>query len=336
MSEYKTNLCERFEQLYPEEAKAFRLAASDEEVSALQQKFVREAQQRLVEALRSSGVLQEKLEALRDSSETVAEAIGEEVYRTLVNARGDDIETEIVKMFDEVERLKNMGSGDKEILTYAMMNGGLFALGFSMVTDLVTNILAALGLAEAIFTSLEAIGSIGFCAVVDIIVLSIIPIIYFMTKPAACVFLVVNDLEVNLCIESEKVIHGKLNVKTKEIPASMKMSQVVHSVGLWSTQKKNAALYGSHYAVVLNQKKSKYGTIEPDDTTFAISVECPLASGKNSCAVGINESLEAVAKDADDYRKQDVSAQNDTYGIEMHCNSGKGSIAYYICRIFKK
>lgn len=324
----------RLKKWYPDEINAFENAKSDEEIIDLQKKFVSQAKEKLILELQKTNTDSKILSALRSTDETLAAIITEQLYQTLCNARNEQIQTELVKLFDEVERLKNMGSQDIEVLTYAMINGGLVALGIGMATDLILNLLAGLGLGEAIFTALTTLGMSGFGIVVDIVILAIIPIFYFMAKPAACIFVVINDLDTDLVIDSEKVIHGKINVKTTRIPAAYKIKNIVRSGGIWSTQKKDAALYGSEYAVVLKQEKSSSGS-EPDDTKFAIGVECPLASGNNSCAVGINKTVDQIGKEVDDYRRQEVFDDNGTYKMEMRCHSAHGSIAYYVCRIYK-
>ncbi len=326
---------ERFKKLYPQEAQAFENAQSDEELTALKNQFLLDAKQRLIQEIEKTDLKNTvDLEALKGTDETVAVAITESVYKTLINARGDQIETELIKFFDTVERLKDMGTQDAEVLTYAMVNGGIAALGIAMVTDLILNLLQGLGLAEAIFTAVVSLGTTVVGAIVDIIVLCIIPIFYFMAKPAACIFMIINELETNLVIDEEKVVHGKVNVKTREIAASLKIIHTTRSGGIWSTQKKDAALIGTQYGVVLRQAKGISG-VEPDNTKFAVGVECPLASGNNSCAVGINKTASQIADEVDDHRRQSVSVSDGKYGIEMHCNSGSGSLAYYICRIYK-
>lgn len=309
--------------------------ANEEEIFSLQERFVKEAKERLIRELEKANVDQEIKETLQSTDETVAVAITEQLYEVLCKAEGDEIQTEVIKFFDTIERLKDMGTQDEEVLAYAMVTGGLAALGIAMLTDLIVNLLAGLGLAEAVFTAIVSLGTTVVGMVVDIVVLSIIPIFYFMAKPAACVFLIINELESDLEIAEEKVIHGKVNVKTKKISATIKFQHMIRSGGIWSTQKKDAALYGSHYAVVLKQKKSAFGP-EPDSTKFAVGVECPLASGKNSCAVGIDKSASEIGKEVDDHRRQNVSDEKGAYKMEMRCSSGSGSVAYYICRIYKK
>lgn len=330
-----SDIKKRLKKWYPNEINAFENAKSDEEIISLQKKFISEAKRRLTLELQKANMDSKILTMLKNTDETVAIAITEELYQTLYNARGSQIQTELVKLFDTIQRLKDMGSQDEEVLTCAMINGGIAALGISMVTDLILNILAGLGLAEAIFTTLTTLGMSIVGIAVDIIVLAIIPIFYFMAKPAACMFIIINELDTDLVIDSEDVIHGKVNVKTTKIPGAMKISHIIRSGGIWSTQKKDCALYGSQYAVVLKQEKSISGS-EPDSTKFAIGVECPLADGKNSCAVGINKTVAQIGKAVNAKRLQEVSDDNGIYKMEMHCHSASGSLAYYVCRIYKK
>lgn len=324
----------RFEQSYPKQAEMLK-NASEEEVFLLQNRFVKEAKDKLTRELEKADIKQDIKEMLQSTDETVAVGITEQLYEVLCGAQGDEIQTEVIKFFDTIERLKDMGTQDAEMMTYAMVNGGLAALGIAMLTDLIVNLLAGLGLAEAIFTVIVTLGTTVIGMVVDIVVLCIIPIFYFMAKPAACVFLIMNELESDLVIAEEKVIHGKVNVKTKTISAVFKLKHTIRSGGIWSTQKKDGALIGSKYAVVFEQKKSSFGP-EPDSTKFAVGVECPLASRKNSCAVGINKTASEIGNEVDDHRKQYASDENGAYKMEMRCNSGSGSVAYYICRIYKK
>lgn len=326
----------RFKRLYPEYAAALEKAQSDDEISELQQTWIEQRKAQLLKELTAQGkrdLLADGM--LKDTDKTVAVALTETQYETLVNARNGQIQSELVAMFDAVERLKDMGSQDEEVMSYAMMNAGLAALGISMVTALITEILSGMGLATAVFTALSVASMSVVGIAVDLVVLAVIPIIYFMTKPAACIFMVINELQTDLVIQDEDVVHGKVNVKTERIPGSIKLKSVMRSGGIWSTQKRDAALIGTQYGVRLAQKKGQLGE-EPDDTTFAIGVECPLADGHNSCAVAINQSARDIARAVDAHRRQDVSCDDGKYGMEMHCNSGSGSLAYYVCRIFKK
>ena len=326
----------RFKKLYPEHAAELEKAQSDEEIHALQQKWIQDRKDALIHELTVQGkrnLLDERM--LNDTDKTVTVTLTEDNYRKLINARGGEIQNELVAMFDGVERLKDMGSQDPEVVTYAMVNAGLAALGISMATALIAELLSGLGLATAIFTALSAASFSVVGAVIDIIVLAVIPIIYFMVKPAACIFAVVNELQTDLVIQDESIVHGKVNVRTETIPGALKLTQFICSAGIWSTQKRDAALIGTQYGVRLKQVKGIQG-IEPDGTTFSIGVECPLASGSNSCAVAIDKSANDIAKEADAHLKQDISCDNGKYGMEMHCNSGSGSLAYYVCRIFRK
>lgn len=172
----------RLKKWYPDEINAFENAKSDEEIIDLQKKFVSQAKEKLILELQKTNTDSKILSALRSTDETLAAIITEQLYQTLCNARNEQIQTELVKLFDEVERLKNMGSQDIEVLTYAMINGGLVALGIGMATDLILNLLAGLGLGEAIFTALTTLGMSGFGIMVDIVILAIIPIFYFSVK----------------------------------------------------------------------------------------------------------------------------------------------------------
>ena len=276
----------RFKKLYPEYAAALEKAQSDEEIYTLQQKWIQERKDALIHELNEHGKKLLNEEMLKDTDKTVAVTLTEEAYHKLANARGGEIQSELVAMFDGVQRLKDMGSQDAEVITYAMMNAGLAALGISMATALITELLSGLGLATAIFTALSVASFSVVGTVVDIIVLAVIPIIYFMTKPAACIFAVINELQTDLVIQDEAIVHGKVNVRTESIPGSLKLTQFICSAGIWSTQKRDAALIGTQYGMRLAQKKGIQG-VEPDGTTFSIGVECPLASGSNSCAVAI-------------------------------------------------
>lgn len=331
------SILERFRQHYPREYDAFSKADSDEAIMELQERFLSESKEKLKQLICQSGLDEKRKQIiLQDDSETVAVVIRESLYSQLTNARGDEIQTQLVELFDGIERLKDMGNQDTEVMAYALSNAGLAALGFAMSVQLIIDVMVGMGVDSAVVAALETISLVAVGVVIDLIVLSIIPILYFMSKPAACIFVVINNLDVNLEIQEEDIIHGKVNVRTKCIPAARTIKSTIRSGGIWSSQKKDAALIGTQYGVTLKQTKGEIETAEPDDTIFAIGVECPLADGDNSCAVGINKTASAIGEEVDKHRKQEVMEQNDTYKIEMWCNSGSGSVAYYICRITKK
>lgn len=336
---YSKNILVRFQELYPREYEAFSGADSEAEIMILQERFLRERKQKLMSCLtenRLSADRKNDINILQDANETVAVILHEELYNQLINAKGSEIEKLLVEMFDGVERLKDMGSQDAESMAYAMSNAGLAALGIAMCTQLIADIMVGMNLNAAMVAALASVslGTVGI--VIDIIVLAIIPIFYFMSKPAACIFAVINDLDVDLEINEEAVIHGKLNVKTKIIPAAAASKSILRSAGIWSTQKTDAALIGTQYGVNFVQKKGKFSGTEPDDTVFSVGVECPLASGLNSCAVGFDKSAENIGKEANAKQKQEVAEENKNYKIEMRCHNAHGSIAYYICRISRK
>lgn len=332
-------ILDRFKKFYPKEYELFSCADSEQKVMMLQEQFISERKQRLIGYLEAKGLNADessKAGMLKDDNETVAVTLQENLYNRLVNARDAEIQTLLVEMFDGVERLKDMGSQDNEVLAYAMSNAGLAALGISMCVQLIAEIIVGLELNAAMVAALASVslGVVGI--VIDIVVLAIIPIFYFMSKPAACIFMVINDLDVDLVIKEEAVIHGKLNVKTKRIPAAAKFLSTLRSGGIWSTQKKDAALIGTQYGVKLSQEKGTFSQTEPDDTTFSVGVECPLASGLNSCAVGFGKSAEEIGKEADSNQAQESTADNGKYKIVMRCHNPHGSVAYYICRISRK
>lgn len=319
----------RFEKLFPEYHKELIRAGTDAEIEMLRQKYLGEQRSQLRELLKGN-VAGFKSEALGATDETCAVTIEKDLYDALIRASDGQIETELVKIFDGVERLKDLGSKDAAVVTYALTNVGLASLGFAASAFCIEEVLAGMGVIDAAFLAMSTIGASVAVGIATLVIVAIlIPIIYFVAKPAACIFIVVNELSEALEYVEECNYHGKRLVMTRDIPASARLgSTVLMSGGIWSTSKRDGALYGTQYGVTLRRK-------DKDDIKFNIGVECPLASGSNCCAVGFNKSAEDIAKTADSGGKQKDEQTQSGYAMEIKCNSGSGSVAYYIARIYK-
>lgn len=82
----------RFKKLYPEYAAELEKAQSDEEIHALQQKWMQERKDALIHELTVQGkrnLLDERM--LNDTDKTVTVTLTEDNYRKLINARGGEI-----------------------------------------------------------------------------------------------------------------------------------------------------------------------------------------------------------------------------------------------------
>lgn len=108
---------------------------------------------------------------------------------------------------------------------------------------------------------------------------------------------------------------------------------VVPGVGIYPTggliacKKNTASLVGSQYGFVM-----QYG-----DINLGYGVESPLTGmfADNNCYCAFESSAQQLAEDTAKFSKQYSEATQGDVKLSIRCNSGSGSIAYYIARAYK-
>jgi hypothetical protein len=195
--------------------------------------------------------------------------------------------------------------------------------------------------AGATAAAVAGVACSGGGAVVLIVVLVLlavlVPLIIFMCLEAACVMLVVNDIadpgldytKYRLSNSSSHNIHGKETGYTPEILSSIvipegNVTHVFSTGGFYTTEKRDAALYGTNYGVKFD--------IADANASVAFGVECPL-NGDNNCYCGFNISAETAAARVNN--NMSCEASYDSFKAKITMASRSGRTAYYIARVYK-
>ncbi|MGN4128153.1 hypothetical protein ACMGD3_24570 [Lysinibacillus sphaericus] len=315
-----------FRSLFPDYATKLEKASSQEEINKLQAIFIEERKQALADALGKD------ISELVASDQTAAIPLKKETYEILINATGDDIKRQLHVIIDGLERLKGMEKDDAGLVTAQILLSGVLGIGSLAISEVVIKLAA--GAAEAV-AALAGVTTATVGVVVAIaalvIVAIIIPIIYFMTKPANAIVLLINELDKPLVFVDDHNIHGKPMLMTTPIPEGIEIPGVAKYpvAGLIAAEKRDKALVGTQYGFTM-----QYGST---GTKFSFGVECPLTSlsTDNNCYCAIDESAKTVAERTSDKNKQFWEAEKDGVKLSIRCNSGSGSIAYYVARAYR-
>ncbi|UCX04566.1 hypothetical protein [Shewanella glacialimarina] len=324
MSTSLHSLKSSFRSVYPEYAKLLDSAKSQAEIKKLQSQFLKEAQYNLAKALNKTP------EQLLAADQTAPIALTQKQYENLINATGNVIEQQLHVILDGTSRLKSMEKDDPATVTAQIVISGLVALGGIAYKAAGTELVAGAVEAAAAYAGVEVATVGAVCAIAAIVIVAIlIPIIYFMEKPANCIVLLINELDDELAFKSDANVHGKPMLMTTPIPQAVVIPGVrtVATAGFIATEKREDALVGTQYGFTFSYKNI--------DLTFG--VECPLTGiyVDNNCYCGIGISPNDAAEKTDSTNKQSYTTSKDGITLSITCNSGSGSIAYYVARAYK-
>ncbi|KZK78130.1 hypothetical protein PsW64_03768 [Pseudovibrio sp. W64] len=269
-----------------------------------------------------------------------------------INSNGDKIRVQVQKYLDDVERLSKMEDDDAIEISMAII--GISAAAVGVIAGITVFVQLIRGVGYLTFSIvLAGVLSAGAAIVVAIaafiVLMLIFPFLYFMNKPAVCIVALINELpgldfdsdltglKNTLTFSDNYNIHGKPTLITKEIPGALFTDQGPYAyIGLFATSKRDKALIGPQYGFTLELPYSKdLHKDEVKSMTAAFGAGCPLALGKNNCYCDFDISAEKAAKNANKHSNQTWYAENDGVSLSIKCNSGSGSIAYYIARVYK-
>ena len=323
-------LKKRFQKSFPREAKLLSQAKSQDEIDALHQQFIEEHKQQFIIQLKKSGVSDEDIGTMSHKPDiTDPIALTSEMYETLINAKGDTIENKIHVLLDGLERMKKMKGLNAGLVTAIITLAGLIGARLATNSVVFDALVSGDGEIAAALIGVSIDVALTVAAVLYLVVLLLIPIIYFALKPANCVVILINELDKDLVFKEGHGVHGRLVFKTTTIPASVVNpdGQRYAAAGFFATKKDASTFYGSQYGFVM-----KYGSFD-----LAFGVENPLTSlyKHNNCWCEINTSAKDIAEKTDKHNKQFSSNTNGDITISIRCNSGSGSTSYYIARAYK-
>jgi hypothetical protein len=324
MSESLHSLKTSFREVYPEYAKLLDSARSQKEVEKLREQFLLEARQNL------ANVLGKDVSELSGTDETAPVALTKKQYELLINATGDTIEQQLHVILDGTSRLKKMEKDDAATVTAQIVLSGLVGLGAVAVKAAQSELVAGAVEAAAAYAGVEA-ATVGLvCAIATVVIVAVlIPIIYFMEKPANCIVLLINDLDDDLTFKGDHNVHGKPMLMTTPIPPAVVIPNhgKVSTAGFIATEKRENALVGTQYGFTF-----LYG-----DTSLSFGVDCPLTGiyVDNNCYCGVGIDAKTAAENTDSENKTSYEASGEGVSLSIRCNSGSGSIAYYVARAYK-
>lgn len=319
-----------FRELFPDYARELDKATSNEEIEALRVKFVR------AEAEKLRGTLDDALVDQISGGGGVEYALTPTQYSNLKSATGDTIKVELQTLINSLKVIKSIKSPTAEDVASQMIAAGVGAMA-SGIGAFFTSLSSGAAGAVATLAGVEAVSVAGIVGIVAVVIVAaLIPIIYFMQKPAACFVLVINEITTSgqLSLGTPYNVHGKNVQSTPNITNAMDFGDGhIHvTCGFMVTSKHDNALVGTQNGYVYSYKH------DTTTTDFAIGVECPLTGiyVDNNCWCEIGASAETAAKQTDSNNQQSWTSSNSDYEMSIVCNSGSGSIAYYIARIGPK
>ena len=315
-----------FTRLFPDYAAKFEAAKTQEEVLRIQDEFMSVQQEKLRVALG-----REKKQGEAEFSIPIT--VSPEELEKLINAEGFEIEKQVQYLLDGLERISGMEGEDEEKIAAQMLNFGALAISLlsgDVIGDLLAKIAVITGevLTAVTVIGLAVVGAsvVVICAAIAVIAI-VIPILYYMFKPAMCIMFLINKLDQNLVFKDSYNVHGKPSLITDEIGSAVEKNsgETFASGGLFITSKRSKALIGTQFGMTMS-----YGDM---DLNFGMG--CPLASGKNNCYVMIDETAEAVARKSDDEQKAFHTTKKNGVRLTIARSSSSGSIVFLIAQAKK-
>jgi len=316
-------LKESFRTVFPEYAKELSTAKSQAEIDRLHSRFVDECRANLIKVLGEHDL------ASTDTDQTAPISLASSTYETLKDATGDTIKRQLQVLLDGLERMKGMTDDDAGLVTAQMIASGALAVGLVACRATSRKLIAgAVEAAAAYYGVTVATVAVVVAIVVLVIVALLIPLIYFIEKPALTLVFLINELDQDLVFADDFNVHGKPTLMTSPIPPRVEIPDVgsYYTGGFIASSKRDDALVGTQYGFTM-----KYG-----EETLTFGVECPLTDiyVDNNCYCAFGETAEHAAKETDVKNKKSYTAAKGDLRLSIRVNSGGGSIAYYIARAY--
>ncbi|MDQ0781654.1 hypothetical protein [Chryseobacterium sp. W4I1] len=263
-----------------------------------------------------------------------AMALTPQQYTNLITASGSNIKVYVTSMLNQAQVIQPDFSVGQTVAT--LIGGGMTAIGTVAGAAFGAGVLAGAVEAIAVAAGVAAVTVAGLVTLIAVaIVAIIIPIIYFMLKPACCFALVLNETSNDLKWKDDYNVHGKPIGYTPTISAAINIPEPIPGAGLYvyagivQTDKRDNALVGTQYGFTYSNALNKY------DVNFG--VECPLTSlyVDNNCFCEINSTSENAADQTDSKNvlSYSASSENPKLNVSINCNSGSGYVAYYVARV---
>jgi hypothetical protein len=251
-----------------------------------------------------------------------------ENYELLITEPVENINNTIEDLLRDLAYISNSKSNDDVWYGLQMNKSGIIGIGNACNTTARNQLLSGGDESGATIqgvkiASIKTIGSI-----IQLLIAGVGGAVGLLTKPATCSVLIINELDEPLMYSDEYNIHGKPSLKTSPIEGKIKYGNATYyQAGFISTQKRDAALYGTLYGFVMKH----------NETDLAFGVECPLTSlySDNNCYCAFGITAEAAANKTDKNNKTFSKATQSGINISIQCGSKSGSNAYYVARVYK-
>ncbi|GAA3620195.1 hypothetical protein [Flavivirga jejuensis] len=263
----------------------------------------------------------------------------QEQYDRLKSCSGEEIKVYVTSMLDTAMIIQPHFSVGHAAA--ALIGGGIVAMGLTAIEAFRGGIVGGLVTMVAVAEGVQAVTVAGLVAIIAVAIIAIIiPILYFMLKPACCFALVLNELGGrDMKWIGDYNTHGKPVGHTPNIPPAITVPEPIPgagtyvSCGIVQTNKRDGALFGTQYGFT-------YGLPSGPDTYGAIvsfGVECPLTAiyVNNNCYCAFSQSARKASEitSSNNVLSYSVSSENPSLTASIECNSGKGYVAYYIARL---
>ncbi|OCB77971.1 hypothetical protein [Flavobacterium crassostreae] len=261
-------------------------------------------------------------------------ALTTQQYNNLISAQGDNIKVYVTAMINTAQLIQPSFNVGQTVAS--LMGGGITAIGTIAGAAFGEGIVGGMVATLAVAAGVEAVTVAGLVTLIAVAIIAIIiPIIYFMLKPACCFVVVLNETNNQLNWVDDYNVHGKPIGHTPFISAAIDIPQPIPGAGryvycgLVQTDKRDAALVGTQYGFTYSGNSGAYKA--------NFGVECPLTSlyVDNNCFCEIGSSSEDAANQTDSKNvlSYTASSVNPKLDVSINCNSGSGYVAYYIARV---
>lgn len=326
-SDIELELKKGFRELFPDCVRRLERATSDAEVAAIRHEMI------AAEIAGLRGVVDDAVLDDLAQGKGVDYVLTNTQYRNLIGAQGNDIKVQIQTLLNSLKVLKQLKDPTDEDVASQLLASGVGAISHA-VTIYLNTLARSIGEVRAALAGVRALSAGGVVGIVTIVVITtLIPILFFMLKPAACVVLVLNELtdtDLDLGRDGVHNLHGETAQTAPKIRAAGRSvdGDLAPVMGLVVSHKHPNALVGTQSGFV-------YGA---GATDLAFGVECPLTSiyVDNNCWCGIGATAKHAVERTNATNTQSFSASDSVCEIGIDCNSGAGSVAYYRARVRAK
>jgi hypothetical protein len=329
MSDVQENqFIETFRQIFPEYSEQLDKATDEDAIEALLETITSQAEADIEQHLSSIKLSKTKVK------HAAAIYLSPWRYQRLVKATGDQLKNELLDLINSLQALKKKQHAPAKEFASAMVTAGVPAVPPITIPatpkpPLYVEAMEAgapeLTIAEE---SLSTTPPGLVIAIIVLVIIAILVLIWFLTKPSNCIILLINETDKLIKFAGDYNVHGEPQTVTPYIPAAVqnKNDQQYRAAGFFVSKRKTG-FRGTQYGFRMSHPIGH----------LAFGACCPLttAGGPNSCFCHVGGTAEHAAIDTDKHRKQFYEDEHNSHvKTSIRCNSASGSPAYYVARVF--